>query len=505
LAAGGGVSERTSVAIIGAGPAGLTAAYVLARRGIPVTVLEADPQYVGGISRTVEHDGFRFDIGGHRFFTKAKAIDDLWTDILPDGFIVKERLSRIFYAGKFFAYPLKPLEALRKIGPAEALACLASYGWARLRPIEAPANFEEWIVNRFGRRLFEIFFKSYTEKVWGMPCDQISADWAAQRIGRLSLGSAMLPEWWLSRRTNARGNIKTLTTTFRYPRHGPGMVWNACAAAVRSHGGEVRLGTRVHRCTWADGGWEVESVDSGGGRTTTRATNLISSAAMPDLVASLEPAPTAETRRAAAALKYRDFLTVGLALEGARSFPDQWIYIHDPSVRVGRIQNYGAWSVDMVPHAGAHGFGLEYFGDESDELWRRGDEELVALAWSELRQIGLAVGARLLRGYVMRQPRAYPVYDPPYAGNVDRIRRELEARFPTLHLVGRNGMHRYNNQDHAMMTGMLAAENIIQGGRAFDVWRVNADAVYLEETETAGGTGTALRIGPTPVASRDRL
>jgi protoporphyrinogen oxidase len=468
---------------------------VLARRGIRVTVLESDAQ-VGGISRTVEHDGFRFDIGGHRFYTKSAAVNALWDEMLPDGFITRERFSRIFYGGKFYSYPLKPFEALMKLGPAEAVACTLSYVMAQIRPHAQPRTFEEWVVNRFGRRLFEIFFKTYTEKVWGIGCDKISSDWAAQRIGTLSLLSALLhalPVPW------GRETAKTVIQTFRYPRWGPGMLWEACARTVTANGGVVRLRSHVDSCVRDGDDWVVGYVQDDGTRGEVRARHLVSSAPLTHVVKMLGPAASEHVHDAASGLKYRDFITVCLMFDCPMEFRDQWIYVHDPGVRVGRVQNFGAWSSALLPRPDTGCLGLEYFCHEGDGLWNMSDADLIDLARRELQQTGILVGAQPTTGYVLRQPKAYPVYDATYGERVDCIRQELETRYPTLYFVGRNGMHKYNNQDHAMMTGLLTAENIALGNRVFDVWRVNADADYIESGTVEVTKGTALRATPRPV------
>ena len=503
--------EQTSVAIIGAGPAGLTTAYALLKKSaapVKVTVLEADAAYVGGLSRTVEYDAaghgiFHFDIGGHRFFSKSQEIEDLWTELLPGDMLVRPRLSRIFYRGKFFSYPLKPFEALTKLGPVESARCVLSYARAKLAPVRDPKSFEDWVSNQFGRRLYEVFFKTYTEKVWGMSCREISADWAAQRLKGLSLTSALKAALLPARFSRDRRHlVKTLIDSFRYPRRGPGMMWDACAARVRELGGEVLLGRRVTGCELDEGSgeWKITSLDAKGREHETRARHVVSSAPLRQLARSLRPALTARALSAAAALKYRDFLTVVLILKDRESFPDNWIYIHEPKVKVGRVQNFRAWSPEMVPDPSLCCYGLEYFCFEGDGLWASTDEELIALAQSELEATGLARAADVLDGCVVRQPKAYPVYDDDYAANVEVVRAELEERFPTLHLAGRNGMHKYNNQDHAMMTGLLTAENILAGRRVFDVWQVNQDAEYHESGragESAAGLG--LRLVPSRV------
>jgi protoporphyrinogen oxidase len=486
------------VAILGAGPAGLTAAYLLGKKNVPVVVLEADPEYVGGISRTARYKGYHFDIGGHRFFSKAKEVEDLWTEILPDDMLVRPRSSRIFYNGKFFAYPLKGSEALMKLGPVEAALCVASYAKARAFPNPSPKNFEEWVTNQFGERLFNIFFKTYTEKVWGMSCKEISADWAAQRIKGLSLGTAianaLLPK---KKPKDRREVIKTLIDSFRYPRKGPGMLWEECAKKVKAQGGVIHMGCRSDKLHYsADRGtWRVRYTRAGGGHGELEARAVISSAPLREVAQSLEPALSEESIKAAGALKYRDFLTVMLILKAKDTFDDNWIYIHDPGVKVGRVQNFKSWSPEMVPDPSMVCYGLEYFCFEGDGVWAAKDEDLIAQAKRELEQIGLAKIKDVVDGCVVRQKKAYPVYDDDYATNVDKVRLEMEKRFPSLYPVGRNGMHKYNNQDHAMMTAMLTAENIAAGKRTFDVWQVNQDAEY-HEAGKAGAETIGLRDVP---------
>ncbi len=470
--------------IIGAGPAGLTAAYLLAKAGRSVLVLEKDPVHVGGISRTVNHDGFLFDIGGHRFFSKSKEVVDLWNEILPDDFIDRPRLSRIFYGGKYYSYPLKAFEALTNLGIATSTACVASYAWARLRPIENPRTFHEWVRNQFGEKLFSIFFKTYTEKVWGMSCDEISADWAAQRIKGLDLATAVwsaLTRGLKRKPTGKDGKvIKTLIDSFRYPRRGPGMLWEEAARKTERFGGRVLMGRNVEALAWdeAKGVWTVTARTEDGGVETHVGKNVVSSAPIRELAAALQP--NLMSRPAAERLRYRDFLTVALVCRGGDLFPDNWIYIHDPSVKVGRVQNFNSWSPEMVPDPSFGCLGLEYFCFEGDGLWSSSDEDLVKLAIKEVVQIGLVSADDVLKGVVVRQPKAYPVYDDEYRDNVEQVRAEVEGAFPTLHLVGRNGMHKYNNQDHAMMTAMLTVENIVAGTRRFDIWNVNEDAEYHE-------------------------
>ena len=483
-------------------------------------MLEADPARVGGISRTIDYRSaaaggatFRFDIGGHRFFSKSREVEDLWTELLGDDMLMRPRISRILYGGKFYSYPLRGMEALRNLGVAEALRCLASYARARLLPVRNPRSFEEWVSNKFGKRLYRIFFKTYTEKVWGMSCTEISADWAAQRIKGLSLRtaliSALLPPLEPPDRSR---QIKTLLASFRYPRLGPGMMWDAAAGRVRDLGGEVRLGCRVSGLTRLDEvegrrgpRWRVHFTDSSGCAHAVEATDVISSAPLHELVPSIMPPVPAPALEAASKLRYRDFITVALIVRPIRQLADNWIYVHEPGVKVGRIQNFGSWSPEMVPDPSLACYGLEYFCFEGDGLWTTQDRDLVALATRELAQLGLVRPEDVLEGSVVRQPKAYPVYDEHYAAHVAEIRESLARLCPGLHLVGRNGMHKYNNQDHAMMTAMLTARNIVAGAPLYDVWRVNEDAEYHESGSAGSGTSGehgagGLRLVPHKVA-----
>jgi len=477
----------SDVFIIGAGPAGLTAAYCLTKETPSVTVIEMDPTYVGGISRTVAYKDFRFDIGGHRFFSKAKEVVDLWHEILPDDFIERPRLSRIYYGGNYYSYPLKAFEALTNLGLIESAACMLSYAYARMRPVPDPKTFHQWVRNQFGERLFSIFFQTYTEKVWGMSCDEISADWAAQRIKGLDLASAVLHA--LKRSLKPKGGgakgadgkvIKTLIESFQYPRLGPGMMWEEAARKVKERGGRILMGERLEHMSYsADAGrWTIETVTNEGETKKHTARHVISSAPVRELVEKISPTPISLLH--ARDLKYRDFLTVALIVKKPDLFPDNWIYIHDPSVKVGRVQNFRSWSPELVPDPSLSCLGLEYFCFEGDGLWTSSDEDLRALATSEVAKIGLCALGDVLDATVVRQPKAYPVYDEAYKENMRNIRLDLELHFPTLHLVGRNGMHKYNNQDHAMMTAMLTAKNILAGERVYDVWDVNEDAEYHE-------------------------
>ena len=492
-----------TVAIIGAGPAGLTAAYLLAKAGAGVAVLEGDPQYVGGISRTVTYKGYHFDIGGHRFFSKSKEVEDLWSELLPDDMLVRPRSSRILYRRKFFTYPLKAFEALHQLGIFESLRCVLSYAWARLRPVRDPRSFQDWVSNQFGRRLFDIFFKTYTEKVWGMSCADISADWAAQRIKGLSLKTAVLAALFPRKPRAGGAVVKTLIDSFRYPRRGPGMMWDACAERVRALGGTIAMGRRVTQCRYdaRAGGWTVTTRDAEDREHTVVAQHLISSAPVRELAAMLGDGISEEAAQAAGQLKYRDFITVVLMLKERGAFSDNWIYIHDPSVLVGRVQNFKSWSPEMVPDPAMTCYGLEYFCFEHTGLWCLTDGQLQDLARLEIVKLGLARADDIADAHVVRQRKAYPVYDDTYARHIETIRQDLERKYPTLHLVGRNGMHKYNNQDHSMMTAMLCAKNILAGERRYDLWCVNEDAEYHESGEHGAAASSGLRAVPEALAS----
>ncbi len=474
------------VHVIGAGPAGLTAAYHLTRRGVATSVIEADTT-VGGISRTVQHRGFRFDIGGHRFFTKVAAVRAIWHDLLGAELLTRPRLSRIFFDGRYFDYPLKPVNVLRQLGPRAAARIAVSYAAARARPIRPEVSFEDWVVNRFGRELFELFFKAYTEKVWGLPCSVISAQWAAQRIKGLSLWVAVREMLITPFRRRATA-VRSLIEEFEYPRFGPGQLWEACAARVRDTGGELLLDAPV--VAVHHDGHRVEALDVVCANAVRRmpVEAVISTMPLRTLIEAISPSAPPHVRHMASRLNYRDFVTVALVIDRADLFPDNWIYVHDARVRLGRIQNFKNWSPEMVPSPDLTCLGLEYFCTAGDSLWSMSDADLIALASEEIGRLGLADAALVRDGVVVRVPKAYPVYDGHHVAALDALRDYL-AGFSNLQLAGRNGLHKYNNQDHAMITGILAAEALL--GRAVDPWTVNVEDAYLEEDH--------------PFASRDEI
>jgi protoporphyrinogen oxidase len=467
------ITPQSPVAVLGGGPAGLTAGYLLARAGYPVVVLEAEDR-VGGLAKTEVRDGFRFDLGGHRFFTKSREVEALWHEVMKEEFLLRPRMSRIYWNGRFLDYPLNASDVIRKLGPAELARAACSYIAAVGRPKGQEENFEQWVSNRFGRRLFELFFKTYTEKVWGVPTTELRAEWAAQRIKGLSFVSAVRAAF-LGNRGNA---IPSLIGQFHYPRLGPGQMWETMAEEIAAAGGQVRLGAPVSRLEVVDG--RVRVIDAG--RYRIAPSHVISSLPLRATVGMAGVAAPEPVRRAARGLRYRDFLTVALVIDGEDLFPDTWIYVHDPGVRVGRIQNYRAWSPWMVPDPAKACVGLEYFCFRDDDLWSISDGALVELAGRELAQLGLVARERVERGFVTRVPAAYPIYDAEYAERITTIRAWLEG-ICNLQQVGRNGLHRYNNSDHSMLTAIRAVENL-RSGAGHDIWAVNVDSAYHEE-ETA--------------------
>jgi protoporphyrinogen oxidase len=475
--------------IIGGGPAGLTAAYELSKHGARSLVLEKDP-VVGGLSRTVCHRGYRFDIGGHRFYTKIPEVEQVWHELLGDQLLTRPRLSRIFYRGRFLHYPLQAMEVCRSLGLGETAQILASYLQARAFPSPLEESFEQWVTNRFGRKLYETFFKTYTEKVWGIPCSDIGAEWGAQRIQNLTVAQTI---WRALLPRARRGAVRSMIDRFEYPRLGPGQMWERCRDVVRERGSEVLTGRDVVKIRH-DGRHvtHVEVEDVEGRREELPASDVISSMALHDVIPFLDPLPSAEVQVAARRLRYRDFLTVALVIERETLFPDNWIYVHSPEVRMGRIQNFKNWSPEMVPEPGRSCLGLEYFVWENDDLWGSSDDALLDLGARELEQLRIASRREVVDGAVVRMRRAYPLYDRGYQEALAAVRGYL-GTLTNLHQVGRNGQHRYNNQDHSMLTGMLAARNVL--GERNDVWDVNTEGDYLE----TGDRAQPRRLSSSPV------
>ena len=470
------------VIIFGAGPAGLTAGYELEKNKKQVQIFEADRQYVGGIARTASYKEFKFDIGGHRFFTKSGKVKELWQEILePENWKYNvPRLSRIYFDGKFFAYPLKAFDTLFKLGILKSTFYISSYLYFKIFPIKNVRSFEDWVTNNFGKQLYLAFFKTYTEKVWGISCKEISADWAAQRIKGLSLTEAILnaiKSLVPQKKNSNKKVIKTLIDNFDYPIYGPGMLWESAKNKIDSLGGKILMDSKVTKVQLKDK--TVKYCEINNDEKQYFANDFISTLPIKELINIIEPTPPSVVIEAANQLKYRDFLTVVLILNEESVFPDNWIYIHEPNVRLGRIQNFKNWSLEMVPQSSQTSLGLEYFCNEGDDLWEKKDEELISFGLKEVVQIGITKTASFLDGTVVRMPKAYPVYDENYKKNVLVIRNWLTSNVQNLQLVGRNGMHMYNNQDHSMLSAYYAARNLL--GETWDPWLVNADAEYHEE------------------------
>jgi protoporphyrinogen oxidase len=467
--------EIFDLVVIGAGPAGLAAAKEALKHTSRILVIESE-DVLGGISQTVKRNGWYFDIGGHRFFTKSERVNNFWKESLdPEDFLLRPRLSRIYYKGKFFNYPLKLWNALFGLGLFEAVRCVVSYFITQIKKPKDQTNFEGWVAARFGWRLYRIFFKTYTEKVWGIEASQIQSSWAAQRIKSLSLPKAILNSIPL-RSNSEKKFITTLIDEFKYPKFGPGMLWEKVAHDFEAKEGLLVMNSKV--CFIQKESDYMKIVcDKNQEYFAKQIINTMPLSYLP-LVLDCK---NEEVTRASKELKYRDFLIVALVYDQENMFPDNWIYIHDPKVSVGRIQNFGNWSKFMVKD-GYSCLGLEYFVNENEPLWGMEDSLLIELASKEINSLGLAP-QECQEGYVVRVKKAYPVYDEKYESNVLKIRNWLWESWPQIQTVGRNGMHRYNNQDHSILTAMQAVDNIFLKAEN-DLWLVNLDDEYHEEIST---------------------
>jgi protoporphyrinogen oxidase len=473
------------VAVIGAGPAGMTAALELSRSGATVSVFEAAPQ-VGGLARSFELWGQRVDLGPHRFFSTAANVNRLWLDVVGRDYRMIDRLTRIYYRGRFFQYPLKPIDALWKMGPLNAGLCLASYlkeqatGGASA---DLDASFESWVVRRFGRRLFEMFFKSYSEKLWGIPCDELSADFAAQRIKKFSLGAAVRGA--LSSRQ--RQGHKTLVERFAYPLRGTGAVYEKMAKRVQEQGGQVRLECPVRRVV--RDGFDVRGLELADG-SVVECDHVVSTMPLTLLVRGLGELP-ADVQAAVEALKFRNTILVYLHADGDALFRDQWLYIHSPDLKMGRVTNFRNWVPELYRDQRTTILAAEFWCDETDDLWREPDDRLIDLATRELQSTGLSAGVPMLAGHVVRIPRCYPVYRRGYREHVDCVADYLR-RFRRLTAIGRYGAFKYNNQDHSILMGILTAQNLIDN-QTHDLWTVNSDYEAYQESALITETGL---VGP---------
>jgi len=465
----------TDLVIVGGGPSGLSAANEAIEHGANAVVLER-LDLLGGLSRTTPFQGNRFDIGPHRFFTKNREIQSLFMRMAAEDLLYVPRRTRILCDRTYFDYPLTPLNALFGVGPQQSVSILSSYISARAQGAfgNRADNFEEWVIANFGRRLYEMFFKTYTEKVWGIPCTQIGADWATQRIKGLTLTTAI----WNSLFKPRQQSVKTLADEFMYPRLGAGQLYDNMAAKVRQGGGTVMTGTRVTRIS--RDGMQVSTVtaeDATGAETEIQGRYFLVSAPLTEMIEMMHPSAPNEVLSACRALRYRNHVGVNLIVEGS-PFPDNWIYVHSKDVRMARVANYANFSASMCSEAGISPLTVEYFCFPGDSVWESSDDALIELAKRELAQIGVLRQDQFRDGFVVRSEKAYPVIEIGYERHISTIRRWLSA-FKNLLPIGRSGMFKYNNQDHAMATGLLAARTAL-GVQHFDPWLVNIDAEYHE-------------------------
>ncbi len=476
-------TKAKTALIIGAGPAGLTAGYELAKKGVRVTILESDQCFIGGISRTVEYKGYRFDIGGHRFFSKNKEIERWWYDILGEELLTRPRLSRWYYRGKFFSYPIKPLELVGVFGVIDSAKIVLSYAKAKMFPIKPEKSLADWCVNNFGYYLAKPFFIDYNLKLWGIPADQISLDFAAQRVKDISFMSALKNALFTALKINQKKVVKSMIDEFKYPKYGPGQLWEKVADKIKKKGGKILMAEKVVKIKHAGG--KVSSViakDSGGKLKEFRADYVFSTMPLKELVLSLEPKPSKEIIDAANFLDFRDFITVALMIDQKDMPPDTWVYTHDEGMKPIRIQIFKNWSPFMVPDASKSCIGFEYVCKEGDDLWKMNDRELINQAKSDLNRLGFSSSEKVIDAKVVRLKNVYPIYRIGYKERVDRIKNYLKSSFKdnSLQPIGRGGIHKYNNSDHSMMTALLAVRNVIDKGN-YDIWEVNSDAEYHEE------------------------
>lgn len=478
--------NKKTVAIIGAGPAGLTAGYLLAKKGFAVTILEMDEKYLGGISRTVEYKGFRFDIGGHRFFSKNEDVNKFWDEILKEEFIQTPRLSRWYYRGKFFHYPIRPFELLKVFGILESVLIVSSYLKAKIFPIKPEVTLADWCINNFGKHLATPFFINYNKKLWGINPSKLSKDFTLQRIKGVSFTGTILNSIKSLLKIQDKTS-KSFIETFKYPKLGPGMLWEKVGKLIELNNGKIVLGAKVTKVVVE--GWKVGRLEYVRGEKVEdckverlECDYVLSSMPLKELIHSIEPEPSKEILKAADNLCYRDFITVALMIDKEKMPPDNWIYTHDEHIKAIRIQLYKNWSKFMVPDKSKSCIGFEYVCLEGDELWSKSDKELIELAKSELEFLGFANDNEIIDGSVVRMKNVYPMYLLDYSEHVNKIKHYLQnlTKSYSLQPMGRCGLHRYNNSDHSMMTAFLCVKNILGEGN-FDQWIVNSDAEYHEE------------------------
>jgi protoporphyrinogen oxidase len=447
-----------NVVIIGAGPAGLTAALMLSRSLIESIVLEQDNS-VGGIAKTLDFKGFKFDVGGHRFFSKSEEVNKIWHEILGSDLLNCKRLSRIYYNKKFFYYPLRFSNIINALGLTKSIHVIISYISAKIFPIHPEDNFEQWISNRFGRYLYKSFFKTYSEKVWGIPCNELSAQWAAQRIKNLNIMSAIWNIIINKGKTKDGAIIDTLIDNFLYPKKGSGMMWDRMSQIINAGLGTVKTNVTVEKIFWSQSKIDSIEVLENGEMKIISGSHFISTMPITELIKRLAPAVPSSILEAANKLHYRDFIIVALIINKSEIFKDNWIYIHDKDVLMSRIQNFKNWSPDMTPDNSKTCLGIEYFCTLGDNLWNKSEQELINLAKKELVTIGLISTEDIEDGTVYRQKKAYPVYDYDYLKYLETINDYLKG-FKNLYLAGRNGLYQYNNMDHSMITAMTAVKRL---------------------------------------------
>ena len=467
---------KTDILIIGAGPAGLTAGFKLINKR-KFIILEKNPSYVGGISRTEKYKNFKFDIGGHRFFSKSKEINQLWDQMLPKDIILRKRSSRILFKNKFYSYPLKPIEALLNLGFFESFMVVLSYIKAKLIKNKNIKTYQDWVVDKFGQRLFKNFFETYTEKVWGMKCSEISSDWAAQRIKGLDLKKLIINSLFKIKSKK----IKTLVNEFKYPRKGPGMLWESVRDKIIENNNEIFMNAYAYEYKYLEDMriWKIKCKINNEDFEII-CNRIINSAPLKEVVHNINPC--LKTKKEADLLSYRDFITVAVILDYKLNIEDNWIYLHDPEIKAGRLQNFASWSPEMIDqNKDCACVGLEYFCNKGYGLWSSSDKEIMEVAKNDLKKISIIDTSKISDFKIVRQEKAYPVYDENYKNAVLKIVEELNLKYKSMHMVGRNGMHKYNNQDHAMMSSILTVDNILNNNFKNDPWMINIDAEYHEE------------------------
>ncbi|MBC7715161.1 MAG: FAD-dependent oxidoreductase [Rhizobacter sp.] len=478
---------KTKILILGAGPAGLSSAYRLSAKGFEISIIETDPSQVGGLSKTINHNGYLVDIGGHRFFSKSQEVNNFWKEILPDDFLTISRYSRIYYQNIFFDYPLKPFQCLMRLPYSKSLRIIYSFLKSKTELDKKITNLEEWFTHKFGKELYLTFFKSYTEKVWGLKCKEISKDWASQRIQDLSVFSILKNSILNFLKVRPSQVIKTLSTSFLYPRKGPGMFWDRCAEVCKERGVDFHFNTICTELSYDNiiGKWGGQFKKNDQIFGLQNFDYVISSIPVPTLVECIQSINNSQVSDLIEKFKFRDFIMVLAVLKKKNTLKDNWIYIHNENVQVGRIQIFNNWSDEMVVRPDEHtSLGLEFFCQESQGLWNETDEKIIELSKAELLELKLSdVDDNFVETKVIRVKKAYPVYHNNYVDDLEKLKKIISKAAPNVYMIGRNGMHRYNNQDHSIMTAFVVADNIITNTFARDPWKVNQEAVYIESDE----------------------